>query len=658
MTRYFVCFLLSTCLLSATTAEGQGSGWWDSGWLDWLSSWFVAPPISTTGSATLAGDECDHTPPPIRTATLPVRTVEPIRSAWPVDGSDAVASVHRAVRLARTSVLVADDLRRLPLSTTTGVRLVYQAGHRPDQLIDMARRFGNVQPVAFSTKLSPAFSAASDVPLLVVVENPAGRPSQTAWYESLYGTDKVILLHYGDFTQLRPVPETWTVLHCPLRSEEGESLLAQAVYGAQSLASTLKVGNEQYTAGTGRVLTANRGGFRQPEQVGIDRVLLGSVDDELHRAIRLGAMPGAQLAILKDGQLIYERAYGKQQRRGQPVTPGDLYDLASVTKAAATTLAAMKLYDEGRLRLDATVADYLPQYLNTPLGKYTIAALLSHHTGLQAQLPLAQFLPEIKPTSQVADGDIWLSDTRAVPEDVPQRLAAALANVDYTRQPIHRYSDVNFVLLQYVVEAIAGTQVDTFLEQHFYAPMGLQRLTYRPRQNFPQEQLVPSSQDRWLGRGHLRGYVHDEGAAMMGGVAGHAGLFGNAADVGRLFQLLLDGGTFADESLLSAATVQRFTDGNPYNQRALGFDRLRKRYRSVVAAGASERTFGHTGFTGTSVWADPDNQLVVVLLTNRTYPNHDNSRLQRLGTRGRVHRAVYRALDTYPTAGDEVLASR
>ena len=372
----------------------------------------------------------------------------------------------------------------------------------------------------------------------------------------------------------------------------------------------------------------------------------------MNRAIRYGATPGGQLVVLKEGQVVYERSYGSHRyAKETPVRVSDLYDLASVTKAAATSLAVMKLYDLGQLRLDARVSEYLPEYGKGVPGHYRIDQLLTHHTGIQPNLPIYPFLGELY-LGDRADSlhRLPLSATRWLDQRVPELVKGSLSAVEVTPRPEYRYSDVNYVLLQLIVERISGQPLDVFVAENFYLPMGLDRLTFRPREHdFTDQQLVPTIVDKWMGRGEVHGFVHDEGAALLGGVAGHAGLFGNAHDLGQLFQMLNDGGRYGGQQVLSPETVELFTARGPYNQRALGFDLLANGYGSVIASGASGRTFGHTGFTGTCVWADPEQDLVFVLLTNRLYPDPANQRFFKYHTRSNVHRDVYRALGTYPS---------
>jgi CubicO group peptidase (beta-lactamase class C family) len=638
-----VLFLFSSPLAAET--------WADALW-DWFSGFFGGgEPLSETYTDRQI-DSLRHTPAGANLLEIPRSDTLLIGANWPRPTIDVSATLERHNRMLAQTILLRNPGDLLPYFRLPAIRVVYRYDQRPEYFIRMARRFADVQEVAFDESVIPLFSIAPDLPTVIMVDDPPNySPFNAEWYRGLftYAGQEATVVHFGDPSLLREVNDDWAVINAPMRTPETEHVVAQALFGAQTLDGRLEVTTELFDRGDGIRLDAVRDGFRMPEEVGIDRVALERADYQINRAIRYRATPGAQLAIFKDGHLVYERAYGHHRYRSQTVDPGDLYDLASVTKAAATTLAVMKLYDQERIDLDAKVKDYLPEFEGSVVGRYKIEYLLAHHTGLQSDLPLYDYL-----------GRQYISDTReeefllpfaknrwldaAVPSSVREKLGRRL---QHTRRLKYQYSDVNYVLLQYVVESIVGEPLDKFVSREFYEPLGLHRLTFRPYEKHPLVQAVPTARDTWMRGGIVRGYVHDEGAALMGGVAGHAGLFANAHDLGRLVQLLIDGGEFAGEQLLSGETIERFTQKNSYNYRTLGFDRLAGGWRSVVNAGASPDTFGHLGFSGTAVWADPDNDLVFVLLTNRIHPNPQNERFNKMNIRGRSHRAVYNALGSW-----------
>ncbi|TXF90722.1 serine hydrolase [Neolewinella aurantiaca] len=578
-----------------------------------------------------------------------------INTSWPYESVDPAGDLERHGRLLRQTVLLTSPVGKLPLEDVPAVRVIYRQDQRPARFIGMARRFADVQEVPFDDVIGYALPVGLDLPTIIVADDPKGQSAfNSDWYHALYELegDGITLIHFGDANVVTGVPQNWSVLNTPLRCKESEAFLGQAIFGAELIDGRLAQTTPAFRAGTGYRLEPVRKGFRLPEELGIDRRKMDYVDYQINRGIRYRAMPGAQLLVLKDGQVVYEKAYGHHTYRKQPVNPGDLYDLASVTKAAATTLAVMKLYDDGRIALDAEVRDYLPELKKKVIGRYKIERLLAHHTGLQSEIPLTGLIGKQFVAEEMQDAfKLPVGPGRWLSADVPGMIRKNLTGkIGRTRRQVYKYSDLNYYLLQLVVEQIAGEPMNELLEREFYQPMGLGRLGFRPAETFPADQLVPTVSDPWMRGGLLRGYVHDEGAALLGGVAGHAGLFANAHDLGRLFQLFIDEGAVGNQQLLSPETVSLFTTKNRFNYRALGFDRLTGGWQNVINAGASPETFGHLGFSGTSVWADPENDLVFVLLTNRVHPDPKNERFQQMQIRGKVHKGVYQALNSWEPA--------
>ncbi|MBC6994658.1 serine hydrolase [Neolewinella lacunae] len=638
------------------TAQPLHAGSWTDGLFDWLSSWFSSepaptepPPVALTPAQL---DSLQSSPLGRMLSLVPQSDTLAVGATWPFESLTPAIDLERHNRLLRETVVLTRPAGRLPYLQIPALRVIYRQDQRPEHFLAIARRFTSVQELPYEESLPQLLPTASPLPTVVLADDPVGSsPFNADWYQQLFGLPigAVTFLHFGDPALLGDFPQDWTLLNTPMRCKETEVILAQAIFGAELIDGRLARSTAHFSAGTGYRLGAVRGGFRLPELLGIDRERFADIDYHINRGIRYRAMPGAQLVVLKDGHVVYEKAYGNHVYRQQAVDPGDLYDLASVTKAAATSLAVMKLYDKGAIDLNARVRDYLPEFKKKAIGGYRVEQLLAHHTGLQSDIPLNGLLSK-KIVADLEDAafSLPIAQNRWMATEVPGLVAAnVLGRIDYTSRPVYRYSDLNFYLLQLIVEAAAGEPMEELLQREFYLPLQLGKLGFRPTEKFPLERLVPTVVDPWMRGGLVRGYVHDEGAALLGGVAGHAGLFGNAHDLARLFQMLLDGGTYAGRELLSPETVALFTDRNRYNYRALGFDRLAGGWRGVINEGAAETTFGHTGFSGTSVWADPENDLVYVLLTNRIHPDPKNERFQTMDIRGKVHRAIYRALNTW-----------
>lgn len=347
------------------------------------------------------------------------------------------------------------------------------------------------------------------------------------------------------------------------------------------------------------------------------------IDSIVNRAIAAKAMPGCQIVVMHRGRVVLDRCYGRQtyDNASAPVTPATVYDLASLTKVTATTLAVMKLVDQNKVSLNDKLSRYLPYLKGTDKERITVKQALSHCAGLKAYDALWQ---------QASDRDSIL-----------QLIAESPLNPDAGMV----YSDFGFMLLGDMVEQISGQTLDTFVMENFYEPMGLFSTTFRPVENgIALTSIAPTEQDSM--RGLICGEVHDPNAAAMGGVSGHAGLFSNAREVALLMQMLLNGGELDGERYLKEKTVKTFTSRHferQGNRRALGFDKqlFTPSTNAQVCPQASQNSYGHTGFTGTMLWVEPDEDLIYVFLSNRVHPSSSPNKLAQMNIRTDIQSCIY-----------------
>lgn len=405
----------------------------------------------------------------------------------------------------------------------------------------------------------------------------------------------------------------------------------------------------------GRGIVINRftpAGFT-PEWLAVDSI---ARDGIAHRAF-----PGAEVIAIQNGQVKYHKAFGHYEYdpKSLPVNLESIYDLASVTKVSATTVAIMKLYEQGKVGLDNTLGDYLPVARETDKADLKIRDILLHQAGLNPYIsfytettdkktkePLPAYYSNHRDTLftiPVAQ-NVWLR------RDYNDTMMVRIMNSKLGPRGKYVYSDNDFILLGKIVQAVTGMPLDQYVQKTFYTPLGMYTTGFKPWQRFGLERVVPTEQDNYWRHQLLRGYVHDEGAAMFGGVSGHAGLFSNAYDLSLLYQMLLNGGTFNGERYLKPETIKLFTAyGSDISRRGLGFDKPEKdnetRKEPYPSQLASPETFGHTGFTGTCVWVDPKANLVYIFLSNRVYDSRDNNLLGSMNIRGKIQDAIYRALD-------------
>lgn len=399
-----------------------------------------------------------------------------------------------------------------------------------------------------------------------------------------------------------------------------------------------------------------------PEEVGIDgKILNAEIEGILTQAIDSMAFPGAQVLLAKDGIIFYQGSFGYHTYDSlRKVRDTDLYDLASVTKVTATTLALMKLYEDGLFDLDQTFGYYFPKIAKGDKRDLTMREILAHQSGLRAWIPYWS-------ESQRKNGKWrWNTVKQDSSKRFPNRLEGThlFLHKDFREKKIYKmikksdlleekkyvYSGLVFYLFPELVHRLSGKPFDQYLADAFYGPMGAETLTFNPTGQYSLDRIVPTENDNFFRKAQLHGVVHDEGAAMMLGVSGNAGLFSNAQDLAKVYQMLLNEGQYGAKRYLKPETIQEFTKvqfPENDNRRGLGFDKPLLTYDariSSVAKDSSPASFGHTGYTGTLVWADPENDLLFIFLSNRVYPTRNNGKIYDLNVRPNIHNLVYELL--------------
>ena len=470
--------------------------------------------------------------------------------------------------------------------------------------------------------------------------------------------------------------------------EAVQSYVADALVGKEIPEGRLSVEVEGFLKpGDGVTLGKEPAKVYRPQDYGMDADVLNKIDEIVLEGIEAKAYPGCQVLVLKDGVPVYDKCFGTfTYESSTKVSSEHLYDIASLTKTTATLLAVMKLYDEGKFGLTDRISKYVPVLKGSPKERMTVEELLLHQSGLPAFWPfyreaiddssyvgqLFKARPDAGHRLQV-DRRLYVANSfgykkeyiSSVPSDsFPLRISDSLyVSPEFSKRMLemiasdeiplrdrrYRYSCLNFMLLKEMVENLAGEPLDVYLEREFYQPMGMAHTLYKPLERYPKEQIVPTVKKDYLrNRMMLQGYVHDEIAAFMGGVSGNAGLFSNARDVAKVYQMLIDGGMYNGKRYFSLETCNLFmTKTSHISRRGLGFDKPDKLNpaKGPCAEEAPAEVIGHTGFTGTCAWADPKNNLVFVFLSNRIYPRpFDHKALMSLNIRPRIQQVMYQAL--------------
>lgn len=472
---------------------------------------------------------------------------------------------------------------------------------------------------------------------------------------------KVISVFFGNPHVLAAVPALPSRMDACILAYENHAVaqerVSQFIMGAFDATGTLHTYiNDTFKIGTGIAVKGNgRLKYTVPEEIGISSDKLNEIDAIAENAVKNRVFPGCQVVVAVKGRIIFRKAYGKTMYEGgDSVTNDHLYDIASVTKIASSTMSLMKLASDDQFDVGETLGDLVPELTdNTPYARLKAIDMLTHQAGLSPWIPFyKRVIPNgaLDPavfslirkegfTTPVAK-DIWIRDSYW------KTMLQAILDTPLSGKKAYEYSDLGYYFFNKYIERVTGQTQDRYVQNAIYKPLGLRRITYLPLAKFPLDEIVPTENDKEFRKQVIHGYVHDPGAAMLGGVGGHAGVFSTATDLAALMQVLLNDGQVGDFNVIDKAIVQQYTSCQfcPKNRRAIGFDRPVSGGGGPVSALASSKSFGHSGFTGTLAWADPEYQVNYVFLSNRVYPSADNWKIRDMNIRTAIQQIIYEAL--------------
>lgn len=431
--------------------------------------------------------------------------------------------------------------------------------------------------------------------------------------------------------------------------------VAQMIFGAIPIQGKLPFSiNLNMMRGEGVSTTWNgRLKFSQPEELGIDPIKLQEIDSIVNEGIKQKAFPGCQIVAAVEGKIFYRKSFGTHMYDSHSVENEDLYDIASITKIAASTMSVMTLQSKDDFSLNAQLKDYIPEI--TGEGRYGnlyLKEMLAHRSGLKSWIPFytktltnGQLNMNIYSSerkegfSTKVEDNLWIMDSYA--DTMYNRiLNTSLGSKKYV------YSDLGYYFIKKIVEKKTGMSMDTFLADSVYFPMGLYNIGYNPYLHYDLKHIVPTEDDKIFRHKLVHGYVHDPGAAMIGGVGGHAGIFSTATDLAAVMQLFMNKGFYAGKQFIKPEVIEEYTRVQyTGNRRGAGFDKPKTEGGGTCHEKASKSSYGHSGFTGTLAWNDPVNQLNYVFLSNRVYPDAENWKLVKMGTRTEVQRVLFEALE-------------
>ncbi len=417
--------------------------------------------------------------------------------------------------------------------------------------------------------------------------------------------------------------------------------------------------NSSYKLGHGvSVPWAGRLKESMPEELGMSRSKMEQIDQIAMDGVTQGAYPGCQVVIAVEGKVIWRKSYGYHTYdKKRKVKNTDIYDIASITKVAASTASLMRLETKGEFTVNSQLKDYLPEMLEgSRYGSIRLKDMLTHQSGLVAWIPFYkktltsawQPSPEWYSKTQTDEMSVRVTDDLWIKPDYTDTMYQRILRTPLKSRR-YKYSDLGYYFVRKIVQAKSGQELNEFAMDELYKPMGLQYMRYLPSEHFALHQITPTEDDTIFRKQLIHGHVHDPGAAMIGGVGGHAGLFSNASDLAGMMQMFLNKGQYGGVQYINSDVIDNYTRCQycPKNRRGLGFDKpVTNRRGGPCSNLASMSSFGHSGFTGTLAWADPESKINYVFLSNRVYPDAENWKIVKMSTRTEIQRVVYEAFNS------------
>ncbi len=604
--------------------------------------------------------------------------------------SSTAEAVNRKLSAALMTV-VRNDSKLLPIRglAERSIAVVNLGASSNEIFSQFCRKYANVKVYSTSGGLSASTLSAiknHDVVIVGVFNDKAAQKQAFAQLKSIPNMVPVFFMNPYEMAEFgASLNGLKTLVLAYDDTRYIREYAAQAIFGGIEVSGRLPVNLKGIAPlGTGVKLKKSRLGYTTPEAIGLNPNLEARVDDLVNQGLKTKAFPGCQVLVAKDGNVIINKSYGTLDfEEKKEVTDETLYDLASVSKATGTLSGVMRAYDEGLFELDAPVSEYIEPLQGGDKSRITVRQLLYHESGMPAAVNMFNMMMDTatydgkliqnaqSPTYSIkiengayghkdaklrrditspeaTDGfTLAAADGIYVGQATMDTIMSRIYNIKLRDTKKYNYSCLNFCLLMNMEEWLTGRPHNEWVDETIFAPLGAFHTGYRPLDRWSKSDIAPTEKDNFLRRQLVWGYVHDETANFSGGVQGNAGLFSNANDLAKLCQMWLNGGEYGEERLLSEETVELFTTSKSSTcRRGLGFDKPDKRNEknSPTCREASAATFGHTGFTGTCFWVDPQSQLIYIFLSNRVHTTRNNSAFSKLNIRPRIFSEVYKAM--------------
>jgi beta-glucosidase-like glycosyl hydrolase/CubicO group peptidase (beta-lactamase class C family) len=442
-------------------------------------------------------------------------------------------------------------------------------------------------------------------------------------------------------------------------SKISQELSAQLIFGSITAKGSLPVsiGNQFPVNTKNFTRIQKRLQYGTPESVGVNSIKLKKIDSLVNYGINENMMPGAQVLVARKGKIIYNKAFGYHtQEKINKVSENDIYDLASLTKILATLPMVMKLVDDSTISLDTKIPELLPEYFATNKENITVKEMLSHYARIKSWIPFyletldSLKLPDKKyySKSKSNDFEIQVANDLYVRNDMKDSIYLKIKESELYNKLRYKYSDLPFYILKEFLERHHNKQFKDLVQNELYQSIGANHTTFLPLEKFTLDMIPPTEIDQYFRMQKIHGFVHDQGAALLGGVSGHAGLFSNANDIAKIMQMYLWNGSYGNYQYIKSETIDLFNSCNFCDvdvRRGVGFDKPQLDDIGPTCGCISMNSFGHSGFTGTFTWADPDEEIIYVFLSNRTYPSADNKSIIENNLRSDIQGLIYESIE-------------
>ena len=571
--------------------------------------------------------------------------------------------------MSKALTLLRNDKQLLPLKDENTIGHITLGDASAEVFKNQLKKYGKIKEIIGVTPSNVLQNTASVDTIIVSFH----RSNATPWKASNFSKEQVkiisklaknkilildVFVKPYALEALKHIEGINALLMSYQNSDVAQKISADALFGAQTLTGRLPVNvSNSFQEGDGINLDAiHRLGFATPSFLGFDPYKLQKVDKLAQIAIDSMMTPGMRVLLIRKGKMIYDKCFGYHTyKKERFVMENDIYDLASLTKVLGTLPLVMQSVAEGKMNFDTTISDLLPDWKNSNKAHINLKKMLSHQAYLFPWIPfykqtlnskgypkksMYQYQPS-KRFSLPVVSNLYLKSN--FEKEIYQQIKESII----LNTPESKYSDLPYYILKKYFESLYGKEYEEIIQNKIFKPLGIKRIAYRPLDKFSKKEIVPSEIDNYFRHTEIHGYVHDMGAAMQDGVGGHAGLFGDAYSVAAIMQMYLQGGTYNGIQLLNSDVIEAFNQSyfkEKGNRRGVGFDKPQLEGNHLSTCGCvSEDSFGHSGYTGTYTWADPNKEIIIIILANRTYPNDDFT-YSKSNIRTRIQGYVYEAL--------------